>query len=956
MKEELLNTFWQKVAAFCFLLIFGLQEAAATHIRAGEITARRIDNLTLTFEFTFTGFRDSGSVIEFGDGIFKFGDGDQQERGFTITKTPIDNDIEMVQFKVIHTYQGPNSYVVSYEEKFRNEGIINMDNSVSTTFYVESLIVIDPFFGLNNTPVLTVPPIDFGAVGALFIHNPGAYDPDGDSLSYKFVTPKQARDTEVNNYRDMNDPEFYTNFQQGNEALNDTPKLSIDPITGDLVWNAPGDVLNQGDVAEYNVAFVVEEWRKVAGEWFKLGYVTRDMQIIVEETDNERPELEVPDDICVQAGDTVDEIIQGTDPDGQRVKLEAFGGPFEVPGSSATFSPDPADYQGPPGFLEFSWDTQCGHIRARPYEVQFKVTDDPEVGPRLVNFETFEITVVGPPPGGLSLVQQPGRSLQLNWDGYSCPNAESLEIWRRVGDFDIDIDECQVGMPPNAGYQLLDVVNMVDFQNNPIRQYLDDNAGRGLAPGAKYCYRLVATFPSPGGGKSYVSEEVCDSIIVDAPAITNVDVRATGESNGEILVRWTPPYQIDENTFPPNYTYDLFRAQGQSPEAAESYEMVAQDISDTTFTDTGLNTFARSYHYYVRFYDASGVLVDSSATASSLKLQLRPLLRSIELDWSADVPWSNTVQNHPFHYIYRDQSVGGGTSEIVLIDSVDVTKEGYSYLDDGRFNGEELDEEIEYCYYVTAQGSYDNPLLPAPLLNSSQIGCGQPNDTIPPCRPPEVTLADQNDCEVILAGKPCGTNIFDQNLSWQVDQEPDCDDDIIYYNVYFSPTGIEEDYTVIGTPVDNDFTHSDLNSLKGCYKITAVDRSGNESEFSEEICNDNCPVYKLPNVFTPNNDGVNDVFTPIHQKGANTADFDNTDCPRFVREVDFKVFDRSGNELFVYQSHENPNGIYINWDGKNKWGQDLPAGVYYYVAEVRVDVLDPSDSKLTLKGWVQILK
>jgi len=207
-----------------------------------------------------------------------------------------------------------------------------------------------------------------------------------------------------------------------------------------------------------------------------------------------------------------------------------------------------------------------------------------------------------------------------------------------------------------------------------------------------------------------------------------------------------------------------------------------------------------------------------------------------------------------------------------------------------------------------------------------------------------------------LASQPCGSNNYTQSLSWTSDENPDCDDDISFYNVYFTPSGREEDYSIIATPSDTRFDHTDLTSLKGCYRISAVDRSGNESELTEEICNDNCPVYKLPNVFTPNNDGINDVFSPLYKKGLNIASFNDADCPRFVLQVDFRVFDRSGSELYVYNSFENPEGIYINWDGKNKWGQELPAGVYYYVAEVTVDVLNPKDTKWTLNGWLQILK
>ncbi len=931
--------------------------ADATHIRAGEITAKRIDNLTRTFEFTFTGFRDSGSVIHFGDGIFNFGDGVTQERGFQIVETPIDNEIEMVQFKIVHTYQANSTYLVSYEEKFRNEGISNMDNSVGTSFYVESLIVIDPFFGLNNTPILTVPPIDFAAEGAKFIHNAGAFDPDGDSLSYSFVNPKQARGTDVNNYRKLNDPAFYTTFAQGNEDLTSTPKLTIDPVSGNLIWDAPGDkfeVLNREGCAEFNIAFVVTEWRNIEGTPVRLGFVTRDMQIIVCETDNERPELDVPEDLCVEAGQTVSQFILGSDPDGQQVKIEAFGGPFEVQGSQASFQPSPPRFQDSPAAIDFQWTTQCGHVRVRPYEIQFKVTDNPDIGPRLVNFESMEITVVGPAPEGLSSTVQPGRSIQLDWQEYQCTNAEAIEIWRRVGEFEIEIDECVTGMPPNSGYRLVETIPIYQpGQNGQVTTYLDNNAGRGLSVGGNYCYRIVASYPLPGGGKSYVSSEVCDSIIVDVPAITNVDIINTSEDNGSILVRWVPPYQINSALYPPAYTYDLFRATGLSP--SNSYTQVASGISDTVFVDNNVNTASQSYHYFVRFYSGN-LLVDSSATASTVRLDLRPLLNSIEVSWSADVPWSNVVQNYPYHYVYRNQVDAGDLGKLVLIDSVDVTRAGFNYLDNGQVNGQLLDDKIEYCYFISANGSYDNSLFPEPLVNRSQMLCGQPNDTIPPCTPPSLTITNQFDCSAQVADVPCGTNIFEQEISWSVDEGLTCGDDLSHYNIYFSKSGSDKDFEIVGTSTQPLFLHSALTSFKGCYKVTAQDRSGNESEPTEVICNDNCPVYKLPNVFTPNNDGLNDVFTPFVRTANNLATFNDVDCPRFILSVDFRVFDRSGSEIFRYNSYEHSNGININWDGKNNMGQALDAGVYFYSAELELDVLEGTENKKTLKGWVQILK
>ena len=60
---------------YLLLSIFSIYSfiSQATHIRAGEVIARRVSNLT--YEFTFTGYRDIEGV-PFGQGAFDFGDGD----------------------------------------------------------------------------------------------------------------------------------------------------------------------------------------------------------------------------------------------------------------------------------------------------------------------------------------------------------------------------------------------------------------------------------------------------------------------------------------------------------------------------------------------------------------------------------------------------------------------------------------------------------------------------------------------------------------------------------------------------------------------------------------------------------------------------------------------------------------------------------------------------------------
>ena len=945
------------LVAFFLIHFFCLEAVNASHIRAGEVIARRISNLTFEYEFTFIGYRDTDTGIDFGGGNFDFGDGTVISGDFDVLETQITANIVRAEFTLVHTYQAPNSYIVSYSEDNRNGGISNMENSLNTPFYTETLIIIDPFFGVNNTPVLTVPPIDEGIPGARFIHNAGAFDIDGDSLAYYLVIPKMGKNLEVVLYRPLNHPDFYTNFGQGSENLT-PPILDLDAAYGDLIWDAPGDIFNLessdcpdgvSECAEYNVAFRIEEWRQIGGKWYRLGYVTRDMQIIVYEGDNEKPELEIPNPICVTAGDQVLQAIVGRDSDGHQVKIEAFGGPFEINSPATYESPNslPATFQDTPGILNFEWNTFCGHIRERAYEVQFKVADNPiesniKVGPTLTEFGTWEITIVGPAPQGLALVPKSGRSIELAWDNYVCSNANEIEIWRRVGDFGLRIDDCEVGMPPYSGYSLIAKIPASETT------FIDER----LAPGANYCYRIVAQFPNPGRGTSYISKEVCLTLETDAPVITHVDVLETSE-DGRIKIDWTPPYEIDATTFPSPYTYSLYRAAGFY---LNDEVLVAEKISDTLFVDQlNLNTTGYAYAYRIALFDANNVFVDSSAVASSVQLNANPLLSAVELSWQANVPWSNNILAYPYHYIYRDRVNTSDPDLMILIDSVKISENGFEYLDDGRFNNTVLDDELIYCYALTTYGGYDNPILPTPLVNNSQVVCAQPNDNIAPCAPLGVSVSNPYDCESGNDTADCLEMTYENMISWVVNESIQCDDDVIYFRVYFSPTSLEQDFYLLDSTIETSYQHLILNSFKGCYRITAVDRSLNESDFSNTSCIDNCPQFKLPNAFSPNGDGFNDTFTPLYNTGKSNLGFENSNCPRFILGVSFKVFDRTGKEVFDLQYEKEPS-IFIHWDGKNNAGSPLAAGVYFYVSEVTFDVLPSGQQQKTYKGWIQLLK
>ncbi|MEL7005213.1 MAG: gliding motility-associated C-terminal domain-containing protein, partial [Bacteroidota bacterium] len=217
-----------------------------------------------------------------------------------------------------------------------------------------------------------------------------------------------------------------------------------------------------------------------------------------------------------------------------------------------------------------------------------------------------------------------------------------------------------------------------------------------------------------------------------------------------------------------------------------------------------------------------------------------------------------------------------------------------------------------------------------------------------------------------FATASCDINDFSNELNWMTEFIGECQNDIGVYQVWYAPT-TDAEFTVVGEVPVEMFIHDGLPSFKGCYKIRAIDRSGNESEFSNTVCVDNCPNYRLPNVFTPGNgDDCNDLFSAFSGRNVQSesgdidncgTDLDPAKCARFVESVEFTVFNRWGGPVYTYTGRAgSENGIFIDWDGRGDNGRELSAGVYYYLANVRYDVVDPATANQQIKGWVQIIR
>jgi gliding motility-associated-like protein len=367
--------------------------------------------------------------------------------------------------------------------------------------------------------------------------------------------------------------------------------------------------------------------------------------------------------------------------------------------------------------------------------------------------------------------------------------------------------------------------------------------------------------------------------------------------------------------------------------------------------DKLIETEKRVYNYRIVLFakpqnSSQVVAVDTSAAASSVRSYATAGAKAIGLHWKDSVAWSNVVEKRPYHLIYRAMD-SNSLEDMELIDSINVTFNGYYYTDNGTYKGAALQSNKMYSYRILTRGTYGNPKI-ALQENFSQVVSIYPTNNLPVCAP--VLTAEIVNCEEYIAVNTCQQTEFSNTIRWSVKGLPDCRRDISSYRIYASSLPDGEFRHIAENIHDTVFVDAGLASFARCYKVAAVDRMGNESIQSESVCNDNCPTYELPNVFTPNDDGSNDTFRPFDGPDSRFPYF--IPCPRFVTGLEFKVYDRWGKEIYRYGDLP----IDLKWDGVDSNGVPIDAGIYYYTAELSFDVLDESKRNRSFKGWVHLVR
>ena len=904
-----------RLSIFKFLLLFGFAgfftfSLFATHNRAGEITYVQIGDLSI--EVTITTYTKESSPVD-KDSLHVFwGDGTSS---FVMRSNnsglSLPNDTKKNIYKAVHTYPGRATYTIHITDPNRIANIknINLSNSVNVQFHISTTFTfLNPQFqGYNSSPILLQPPIDFACTGQKFEHNPNAFDVDGDSLSYELVVPFQGPDSLVPKY------------QYPDEILpGPNNMISLNPFTGEFIWDAPQLK------GEYNIAIRISEFRN----GILINSMIRDMQITVRDCNNAPPVIDAPDEICVIAGETIEFDIFVSDPDGasQLVSISAKGGPFILDPPAELIAPD--TFSPHPLKSTFRWPTNCNHISGQYYAVTLRAVDNYYDTTGLADLKTIRVKVVGPSPENLT-AESDKESIELYWDSpYACEITQNdyfqgFSVWRKKGGNNFEIDTCDPGMNGKGYTQIgFNVKNL----NGGFYYFKDNNVSKGIT----YCYRITGQFAlkSQGGNpynivESLASNEICIQPDRDLPFITHVTVDKTDLNAGSMTVKFIKPNPDDLDTLenPGPYRYEMWKSDDiglQNFELLPNGTIIGEKYSSTiplSLQVQNLNTEDRGAEYEIRFYTEENKYFGSSAIASSVFLNIDPGNNSNLLKWDFNVPWDNYQ-----HVVYRSNSFAGP------YDSIATVQFSNSYLDENLQNGR------TYCYYIKSVGTYGLEDIESPLINFSQKTCAIPFDNEAPCAP---TLSVFNICDE--ANDDIPADAFYNTLKWEF-EDPSCIEEVLSFNIYYK-IGDSSEFTLleyIDGPSNYTFDHNSVHGIAGCYAISAIDSIGNESELSHIICVHNCPVYGLPNVFTPNGDNINDHFGPFPY--------------RFISSVKFRVLNRWGNTVF------ESNDPDINWDGRHFNGSELAEGTYYYTCEIYAIGAEGPYYFDKLNGYIELIR
>ncbi len=480
---------------------------------------------------------------------------------------------------------------------------------------------------------------------------------------------------------------------------------------------------------------------------------------------------------------------------------------------------------------------------------------------------------------------------------------------------------------------------------NPQHSYLN--------PGL-YSVQLVVS--DAFGCKDSVKKEKLIKVLEDKKPLPPVIRRVTVTSDSDVRIEWEVFVDVNKDFG----RYELYR---EDPNGNWGLVFSTPNRFLTNYLESGLNTQQQSYCYklVVVNYCENASDLNSSTTHCSILLSTTSLAESIQLDWTPYVGFDVGSYN-----IYRVQNYSLGSAKLIQT----VGPQTFFFVDTDMFCYEEVTYRIEAIKRNEALSSYSNISKNAPIHQAPSVVQDLVRATVEDNE--RVLIEWQNIAlerakELVLERNdgngyrtldriplPASNSFRDENVfvalqpyNYRAFLIDSCGDRTAYglpgssihltaerkqgtvfldWSSYKGWASGVSDYQIevyddaaaafvivdriMGTDTSYQDRRTEIQQGDYCYRIRAFENIGNDTiSLSNEACVTIQPQLFAPNAFTPNQDGINEVFLV---KGA------------YLESYNLRIFTRWGYKIF--ESNDREEG----WDGTFQ-EQDVPEGVYVFV-------------------------
>ncbi|MBI3142985.1 MAG: gliding motility-associated C-terminal domain-containing protein [Bacteroidetes bacterium] len=688
--------------------ICSMPGAQATHVMGGDLTYRHLHDST--YELTFLVYRDcNAGQANIDPSIVYFVYFKKSKNVFINNRrVPLYNNqkdkvkpeapncvnpsgVCIESGKYIDTVElggDPDGYIVTWYRLERNHAINNLKRCVSSTnnssctsgscngrnpFGMVWTAEVPSFKYKNSSPQFLTVPVPYFCVGISNSFNHVVFDPDGDSLVFKIVTPlspdqclpaapNPSNSVPAPSYNDVYETVVYQSGYSSTLPFGSSSSaISINSTTGEMKANPSSS-------GNYVIAIKIEEYRvdPVTKKTTYLGSIRRDLQFIAgncPNVSNAPPFFNSPTTTTykVDPFDTLTFKIEAEDKTDSvfiRSNGSIFGGSGStIPTPHATL---PNAFGVKKATSTFFWVPTCEHITYTSPHI-FTVTLSDE-GCNQVQ-RTFSVYVQGrdiyTPPDILCVNPVSGGEIQITWD-----TLRNVAFFKGLHLYRVNPDGTRA--------------KIKSFTDSTITSFTDKSVSNATT--AQYRYYLK--IENSCGLEGFASDSL-STIVLTYKEISDKTLRFDWNSYGNGPFKYV--LQKKEN----NAFVDVGTTKGLFIDYSSC-------VLNTDFRIKVIDTTTTQAYCSILSSVVTSTTVDNSPPVGA------PGLKNVRvLDWGrSEITFAKSASTEVSQYgIYRALKGGAFT----LISTLKSTANLNTYIDNGLANNAK-----EYCYRIVAQDSCGN--------------------------------------------------------------------------------------------------------------------------------------------------------------------------------------------------------------------------------------------------------